>query len=79
MNELVTTAELAVLLHRSAFTIRKWKREGTITAEVDNGTSTMLFDPEKVKVQLAKVAKAKARARQAAKSVALPPGMVPTL
>lgn len=72
MSDLLSAAELAPQFHVSTFTFLKWKREGKITAEVDTGR-TILFDPEKVRKQLAK-AVAKPTGRPS-KTTA---GMVPT-
>ena len=73
MSDLLTAAEIAPLFHKNEKTIRRWKCAGKISAEIDTGR-TLLFDPEKVRRQLAKAS------RKPVKSITSRKGevMVPT-
>ena len=56
MSDLLTAAELAPMFRKSEKTIRRWKCQGKITAEIDTGR-TLLFDAAKVRKQLVKASR----------------------
>ncbi|HEX7261886.1 MAG TPA: hypothetical protein VF258_08735 [Luteolibacter sp.] len=56
MSDLLTATEMAPIFRKSEKTIRRWKCQGKITAEIDTG-HTLLFDPEKVRKQLMKISR----------------------
>ena len=60
MSDLLTASEIAQLFRKHEKTIRQWKCAGKISAEIDIG-KTLLFDPEKVRKQLAKASRKSSR------------------
>ena len=60
MSDLLTPAQIGAIYNKHEKTIRRWKCQGKITAEIDTG-HTILFDPKKVRSQLVKLSRKPAK------------------